>query len=119
MIADIHDAMGRITRLVSLSGNMRGSKGSWQAQTARGQGSQNHMEIFHLERLGKVLERLMARQDFKISKLDIGILGKKTNSVVSENKMCEGCQAVKKTEIDDRIAGKKIALDFNVCFLKE
>ena len=119
MIADIKNDTGRVLRVASISGNMCGSKGSWVSQTTRQQASQMHMEIFHLERLGKLIEHLKAKQDFTMAEIDIGILGKKTNTVVNENVMCGGCQGTKVTEIDNRLQGTTIQLtNFNVAFLK-
>ena len=85
MVADIKNGYGQALRVVSFTGNMCGKKGSYAAQTARGQGSQVHMEIFHLERLGALMNLMLGRKKQIIKAIDVGILGLKTNAVVSEN----------------------------------
>jgi hypothetical protein len=113
MVADIVNEVGQTLRLVSFTANMCGSVGNYVAHTSRGQASQTHMEIFQLERLGQILKHLALKESF--SAIDIGILGMKTSTVVSENSMCPACSGTKVTQLDNLLKGDigKVKLDVN------
>ncbi len=117
MVADIRMAYGQIFRIVSFSGNMCGKSGEYKPHISQGQGSQIHMEIFHLERLGALLDYLQTRPEPIISSVNVGVLGLKTSKVVSENKMCIACDSTRKKKLDDHPLLKGVRVNFDPLFL--
>lgn len=114
MIADIINDGGQTLRLVSFTANMCSTTRGYVAHTDRKQGSQIHMEIFQFERLGQILKHMLNKQ--KISAIDVGILGMKTSTVVSENSMCDACSGTKTTQLENLLKGEthklKVVVDF-------
>lgn len=113
LVADLKNGVGQITRVVSVSANMCGSRGDYTAHTRRRQGSQIHMEIFLLERLGALLTHMTDT----IEEADVAILGLKTSTVVSENSMCDACAGTKTTQLEGKVPSKVKKLVFGIDFL--
>lgn len=118
MVADLTNKMGQVTRLISLSGNMCGDRGGYEAQTKSKQGSQIHMEQFHFERLAQYINHVTQSPEGALVSADIGILGLKTNDVVSENDMCDACKGTRAREIDSLSPAKIPTITLNVNFLQ-
>lgn len=117
MVADITMAYGQVFRLVSFTGNMCGESGNYKSHNSRGQGSQIHMEIFHIERLGVLLDFLQTRPEPVISNVNVGVLGLKTGNVVGENKMCTACDSTQKKKLSDHPLLKNLTFTFDPLFL--
>lgn len=116
MVADIANVFGQILRVVSFTGNMSRHNKVYTAQTMRKQqGDQIHMEIFQFERLGVLLRQMLAADT--IGSIDIGILGLKTSTVVSENSMCDACQGAQATNLDNILQGRTDKVKLDVSFL--
>jgi hypothetical protein len=113
LVADLKNGPGQIIRVVSASANMCVTKTGYTAHVSRSQGSQVHMEIFLLERLGALLGRMTGT----VAVADVGILGLKTSKVVAENAMCKACAGTKLTELDGRVPSKVKSLVFDAVFL--